>query len=1271
MDGRHTDGRRVAALAMAAAMAAPVPFVSVSVVRADDFTSGVVTVALADAQPASPAAALTNAQALYKAGKYEESLTALQAIKGDGLDDAGKKALADTTAQAQQATQMRRAARADFEMGQKALETGDSTTAANSFKNVVNNPYADEGTLAKAKEQSVLAGAGARGSDTDWKAMYESAVADFKTGNYDAAKPKFVALQQNGYKAPWFSRPPREYLEQIDKNAAGGSQEEQARAAYLTARDQYRKGDWIAARQNFTKAQSMGYKAGFFEDEPGKYLARMDKKEMADASTAARATMAAGPAPAVVVANSDAPLLERPAAVAPATPAGKPQPESVSTPAATPSSGPAADGPSGATVVAATGPTGETVPMTDADRLSANVRQLDAERNNKQFQARDLVASARAAEDSQRYAEARELYTRAADLDPNNVDAANGRSRMLSATGTGVQEDAGTVAERRILAERQSIIFSVNTSLASAQTQIGAKDFANAQISIEGAAAASRTNPSIFKPEENAAFAQQIADARRNLAAAQDADRVQKEQDARDTAQTEAVRRQNEQAVQKQNTIKQLIADSQRLTQQGRYEEALKVITQIQVLDPQNEYATGVKPILFDRAQLRIQRTNRENFENQFVQQMNDASAKTIPYSDILTYPADWPDLSSRRDQTLRDERQVSPTDEAVNMLLEKTLPEVRFDNVSFSDVIDFLRDTSQANIFVNWKALEGAGINRDAPVSTRLRNVKLSKVLKTILESVGGGATVQLNYTVDEGVITISTTEDLAKNVETRTYDIRDLIIQIPDYENVPNFQLQSSSGRTASSGQGGGGGGGSSSSSSGVFGGGGGGGGNGNNQNQATKEELVEQITTLIRETIGIGTWKEDGGSLGSLRELSGQLIVTQTPEVHRQITGLLQKLREQRSIQVMVEARFLTVQKNFLEDVGIDFDFYFNFDGNPFSGVIPGGTIGTNLTQLNSVNAGNVNGGAPTGAGGNVRSGATAQTVDPLTGNIIAATPGSVQTGVAPIGVVQNSSQFTQASGLITGVAGNLAGSFGSIGPSLTTQVNAFLDDFQASLFFRATQGNQNVTQLTAPRLTLFNGQTANILVATQTAYVSDLTPVVGTSAVGFDTTVDYLNSGVSLSVTATVSADRKYVTMNLEPQLSTVIGISTFPVFSSATTVNTGTATGTTTGTSAPTPVTNGSTYGFIQLPSIQVTQIHTSVSIPDGGTLLLGGTTVTGEIEREAGVPVLSKIPFLKRAFTNRSFAKDESILLVLVKPTIIIQREIEQQNFPLLTSGAR
>ena len=77
-------------------------------------------------------------------------------------------------------------------------------------------------------------------------------------------------------------------------------------------------------------------------------------------------------------------------------------------------------------------------------------------------------------------------------------------------------------------------------------------------------------------------------------------------------------------------------------------------------------------------------------------------------------------------------------------------------------------------------------------------------------------------------------------------------------------------------------------------------------------------------------------------------------------------------------------------------------------------------------------------------------------------------------------------------------------------------------------------------------------------------------------------------------------------------------------------------------------------------------------VPAKGTLLLGGQRLIGEIEIEAGVPVLSKIPFINRLFTNRSKTKDERTLLILIKPTIIIQTEEEQLNFPgLIQDPAR
>src|SRR5205085_2297166 len=188
-----------------------------------------------------------------------------------------------------------------------------------------------------------------------------------------------------------------------------------------------------------------------------------------------------------------------------------------------------------------------------------------------------------------------------------------------------------------------------------------------------------------------------------------------------------------------------------------------------------------------------------------------------------------------------------------------------------------------------------------------------------------------------------------------------------------------------------------------------------------------------------------------------------------------------------------------------------------------------------------------------------------------------------------VNQNSIGLTGGESLDTTLPGNLANQVFTNGPSLQTSVT-FLDDFTASLFVRATQAEVNSTQLTAPRVTLFNGQRAFVLVATQRAYVSDLNPIVGQGAVGFDPVISVVQTGVLLDVQATVSADRKYVTLTLRPQLSNLLQLVPFGI--GGTTIIPG-------GLSAATQP--FSAQGIIQQPETQITEVRTTVSVPDGGT----------------------------------------------------------------------
>ena len=70
-------------------------------------------------------------------------------------------------------------------------------------------------------------------------------------------------------------------------------------------------------------------------------------------------------------------------------------------------------------------------------------------------------------------------------------------------------------------------------------------------------------------------------------------------------------------------------------------------------------------------------------------------------------------------------------------------MPTIQLQQVALTDAIDFLRDTTGANILVNWKALEAASIDKQTPVTVTLHDVKFSKVLDIILRRPAAGNSI------------------------------------------------------------------------------------------------------------------------------------------------------------------------------------------------------------------------------------------------------------------------------------------------------------------------------------------------------------------------------------------------------------------------------------------------------------------------------------------------------------------------------------------------
>jgi hypothetical protein len=232
---------------------------------------------------------------------------------------------------------------------------------------------------------------------------------------------------------------------------------------------------------------------------------------------------------------------------------------------------------------------------------------------------------------------------------------------------------------------------------------------------------------------------------------------------------------------------------------------------------------------------------------------------------------------------------------------LNMRLPEVKFQGVTLRDAFEFLRDVTGANLHVNWKAIEAVGVTGDTTVNVRLRDITLRKILTVLLNE--SGASAQLTFYTSDGVIEVTTAEMADAQMITKVYPVDDLLMEVPDFDNAPDFSLESSSnsggggrggrgggggsrgGRGGGGGYGGGGGGGGG----GLFGGGGGGGGGmGRGEEKTkTKTERAEELVKMIQEVVRPEIWRENGGQ-ASIRYYNGHLVVTAPRSVHEAIGG-----------------------------------------------------------------------------------------------------------------------------------------------------------------------------------------------------------------------------------------------------------------------------------------------------------------------------------------------------------------------------------------------
>ena len=718
---------------------------------------------------------------------------------------------------------------------------------------------------------------------------------------------------------------------------------------------------------------------------------------------------------------------------------------------------------------------------------------------------------------------------------------------------------------------------------------------------------------------------------------------------ARDLVERRAQRR-----VDTDEQIAKLVNEYNTLIDERRFDEAGRIVRQAVELAPDLEVVAVMDEKYRAERNFKVAQELKAQRDQQFLLGMQSVERSGVAFDDrnpLQFADADvWTEKSGKRLRDLENSRYSSESERNIWNTLRQTEVEGEYVG-TLAEAMGQLSRQAAVNIVFDNVALEDANIQTDQLINVPLTNpVKLENALNIIL----GNA--RLTFSVENEVIKVTTPESKRGKTKAETYYIGDLVMPMQVRRNPMDMIWNNNPYQGRGFGNTGGGvmnvnganpatipaagttntlalaqqlGGGVPFTGGGVgqtsFGGNGpaygspaygsvGGGGQLGGITEADFTPLIE----LIQSTIQSDSWEDSGTGEGTIQAYPANLslVVNNTQEVQDQIVDLLKKLRELNDVQIVIEVRFITLTDNFFERVGIDFDFSIN-DNAPVY------VNGLEDVQSQSIVIGRGINDAPTGN----------------------------------LDLQFLQSGFNAAVPAVGGFDLATAANFGF----------AILSDIEVFFLIQASKGNSRSNVTNSPTVTMFNGQSATVTDGFQQPFVTSVTPVVGDFAVAHQPIITILPDGTNLNVAAVVSNDRRSVRMTLVPQFTQIGDVQTFTFEGSTSTATSSNSflddlLNLNNGTTDDDAIETTQTGVTVQLPIIATTSVSTVVSVPDGGTILLGGVKRMTESRDEQGLPFLSNIPYVNRLFKNVGIGRTTTNLMMMVTPRIIIQAEEEAKQ---------
>ena len=353
-------------------------------------------------------------------------------------------------------------------------------------------------------------------------------------------------------------------------------------------------------------------------------------------------------------------------------------------------------------------------------------------------------------------------------------------------------------------------------------------------------------------------------------------------------------------------------------------------------------------------------------------------------------------------------------------------------------------------------------------------------------------------------------------------------------------------------------------------------------------------ERALKAFLQRAGIGF---DGVEGADLALADGQLIVTQTPRNHAKLRQLLRRYREVR--QVEIEARFIEVEERNLRELGLDWTLVSSSGQAALQtsgrGLSETFTVGQQERQIvidrEGLDLPRIGQGAP---------------VLPITVDL-------AEEAVPLVG---------------------FSGSWNRV---------------DVDLVLRALERQSGNDLLSAPKLTVLSGKTAEIVVAEEFRYpeaYGDTSAEVGRGdsnsgsagvaiTAGTPRSFTTRNVGVEMQVTPNVEEDNS-ISLRLKPKVTEFEGFVEYG--------------GTSVAIASDTTVTVPS--GFFQ-PVFSVRRLDTEVTIWDGATVVMGGLTREHAVRVDDRVPVLGDLPLLGRLFRSEGESTQKRNLLIFVTANLV------------------